>query len=154
MRKAAVMVTTGAAVMLLVGILALLVLSLTAAVADGWRLRSDAARTERDPSFSPDGGQIAFIRVASGTPSLWVMDADGSDQQRLARAERFSWAGSGALLLARSGHVYRVAAVGGDAVPAHGPLGQPLRRLHGKTLLVRDRHVAVRDSDGAVWKLT
>ena len=35
-------------------------------------------------SESPGGGQIVFCRAATGsTPSIWVMDADGSDARRL-----------------------------------------------------------------------
>jgi len=39
-----------------------------------------------NPEWSPDGRQIAFVRQTSSCDQLWVMDADGSHQQRLTAA--------------------------------------------------------------------
>ncbi len=36
------------------------------------------------PSFSPDGRRIAFISTRSGLPQVYVMDADGTDQELFA----------------------------------------------------------------------
>lgn len=36
------------------------------------------------PALSPTGSQIAFISNRSGTPRLWVMDADGANQRAVA----------------------------------------------------------------------
>jgi TolB protein len=37
------------------------------------------------PTWSPDGGRIAFISTRAGSPQLYVMAADGSGQEALAR---------------------------------------------------------------------
>jgi dipeptidyl aminopeptidase/acylaminoacyl peptidase len=154
MRKAAVYAVVGASYTLLVGILLVIVLALTTAVADGWRLRAAAAAVvERSPSFSPDGTQIAFIRDGDGAPQLWVMGVDGTDQRPLAKAHRFSWSGR-ALVFERAGRVFRVDPDGGLAVPVHARLGRASTRSGERRVFVRSNHVYLRDSDGAVWELT
>jgi TolB protein len=35
------------------------------------------------PSFSPDASQIAFVSDRSGSPQIYVMNADGSNQRRI-----------------------------------------------------------------------
>jgi WD40-like Beta Propeller Repeat len=154
MRKAAVYALVGTSYTLLVGILLLIVLALTTAVADGWRLRAAAATVvERSPSFSPDGTQIAFIRDGAGAPQLWVMGADGTDQRPLAQAQRFSWRGK-ALLFARGDRVFRVDPAGGLAVPVRASVGKAATRSGRRRVFIRSNHVYLRDADGAVWELT
>ena len=36
-----------------------------------------------EPAFSPDGSKIAFVSERDGNPEIYVMDADGSNAQRL-----------------------------------------------------------------------
>jgi Tol biopolymer transport system component len=47
--------------------------------------RTFAASTRIDcnPQFSPDGTRVAFESTRSGTPEIWVADADGSNPRRV-----------------------------------------------------------------------
>jgi hypothetical protein len=38
---------------------------------------------DMEPAFSPDGSKIAFRSERDGSPEIYVMDADGTDQQRI-----------------------------------------------------------------------
>jgi hypothetical protein len=157
MRRAAVIASVALSYTMVVGLLLLIVLALTTAVADGWRQRATAALVvDRAPQLSPDGSQIAFIRAGEGAARLWVMGYDGADQRPLAQASRFSWtARSGALLFSRGGRrVFRVEAGGGRPVAVHERLGRPAARSHHRAVFVRDSHVYLRDEDGSVWRLT
>jgi TolB protein len=51
-----------------------------------------------DPSWSPDGTQIAFRSERSGEPEIWVMNADGTDQRRLAAGLSPAWSPDGSLI--------------------------------------------------------
>src|SRR5436309_1919625 len=48
-----------------------------------------------DPSWSPDGTQIAFRSERSGEPEIWVVKADGSGQRRLVAGLSPAWAPDG-----------------------------------------------------------
>ncbi len=39
--------------------------------------------TDADPAWSPDGRKIAFVSNRGGTYEVYVMNPDGSGQQRL-----------------------------------------------------------------------
>jgi TolB protein len=61
------------------------------------RLTHSAAH-EFDPSWSPDGSQIAYRSERSGNPEIWVMDADGSGQRRLTEGLSPAWSPDGSLI--------------------------------------------------------
>lgn len=42
-----------------------------------------------DPAWSPDGSQIAFVSIRSGTTEIWVVDVYGNNLRQLTDASRF-----------------------------------------------------------------
>ena len=59
---------------------------------------------EYDPTWSPDGTEVLYVRSSFGYPATWLMDADGSNQRRISRVlEDPSWAPDGNRFVARAG---------------------------------------------------
>lgn len=59
---------------------------------DIWSMKTDGSDPKQltkntagdgDPSFSPDGGKIAFVSSRDGNSEIYVMNADGTNQKRL-----------------------------------------------------------------------
>ena len=71
------------------------------------RLTSDAA-IDTSPAYSPDGQYVTFNSDRGGTPQLYVMRSDGSDQQRISFGEgRYStpvWSPRGDLIAFTKSH--------------------------------------------------
>jgi Tol biopolymer transport system component len=74
---------------------------------DVWTIDSDGTHLARltrspgpefDPSWSPDGTQIAYRSERSGEPEIWVMNADGTDGRRLAAGLSPAWSPDGSLI--------------------------------------------------------
>jgi TolB protein len=74
---------------------------------DVWTIDADGTDLTRlthspgpdfDPSWSPDGTQIAFRSERSGEPEIWVMNADGTGQRRLAAGLSPAWSPDGSLI--------------------------------------------------------
>ena len=47
------------------------------------------------PAWSPDGTRLSFMSQQNGSPQIWTMAADGSNQQALAQGEGGSWSHDG-----------------------------------------------------------
>ena len=68
--------------------------------ADGTDLTriTDSPGPDFDPSWSPDGTQIAFRSERSGEPEIWLMNADGSGQHRLTTGLSPAWSPDGSMI--------------------------------------------------------
>jgi TolB protein len=68
--------------------------------ADGTDLTrlTHSPRPDFDPSWSPDGRQIAFRHERSDEPEIWVMNADGTGQRRLTVGPSPAWSPDGSLI--------------------------------------------------------
>ena len=68
--------------------------------ADGTDLTrlTDSPGPDFDPSWSPDGTRIAYRSEGSGDTEIWVMNADGSDQRRLAAGLSPAWSPDGSMI--------------------------------------------------------
>jgi Tol biopolymer transport system component len=71
---------------------------------DVWSINADGTDLTRltrspwpefDPTWSPDGTQIAFRSEPDGDPEIWLMNADGSEPHRLARGLSPAWSPDG-----------------------------------------------------------
>ena len=74
---------------------------------DVWTIEADGTGLTRlthspgpdfDPSWSPNGRRIAFRSERSGEPEIWVMNADGTEQRRLAAGLSPAWSPDGSLI--------------------------------------------------------
>ena len=117
------------------------------------RLLSANEERPDEPVLSADGRSVAFKRHASGGSELWVADADGSDQRRLAhflylRHYRFSPDNRRIAFTAGGwdGGLYTVSTGGGEPrlVTRESPVGGPSWTPDGRWLTFSDRDGEVR----------
>jgi len=138
---------------------------------DPWQVETGrlaaSSRWEYEAEFSPDGRRLAFVSARSGSPELWVGDADGGALQRLtdtgdAAVSRPRWApdGSGLAFTIQDWERARVAWVPASGGPIRDltPPGEWERLVgwwdaDGGRLLVEhgrgsDAHLALRPVTG------
>jgi Tol biopolymer transport system component len=74
---------------------------------DVWAIDADGTQLTRlthspwpefDPSWSPDGTQIAYRSEPNGEPEIWLMKRDGTDQRRLTAGLSPAWSPDGSLI--------------------------------------------------------
>lgn len=136
-------------------------------LSDIWVMRPDrtdlrqlttGAGSNRQPAWSPDGSRIAFTSDRDGEPGIWVMNADGSNQERVTPAGldvvgEASWSPGGTVIafsrgeLAPGGEdegVYTINVDGSNLTPIllSGDQGMPLAATpiwspDGSAMLIR-----------------
>jgi dipeptidyl aminopeptidase/acylaminoacyl peptidase len=74
---------------------------------DVWTMNADGTDLTRlthspgfdfDPSWSPDGTQIAYRHERNDEAEIWLMNPDGSGQRRLARGIAPAWSPDGSMI--------------------------------------------------------
>ena len=122
----------------------------------------DGAERVSEASFSPDGTRLAFLRVAAGKFTIWVMSASGGPPVQLTRQEgqQFNpvWSPDGNWIAYRNGPtLYRVSAGGGGTPTAikSGATGyRPRSSPRGDWITFqRDDGLSVVSPDGQQSKL-
>jgi Tol biopolymer transport system component len=114
---------------------------------------------DRQPVYSPDGARIAFQSVRSGTPEVWVCEADGTNEFQLTDAGGWdpAWSPSGDKIAFRSDQqgnadLFVVGANGAGLSrltenSAHD--GEPRWSIDGKWIFFSSR----RGGEWQVWKV-
>jgi len=59
--------------------------------ADGSNIEHLTSADDWEPAWSPDGSKIAFASQRDGNPEIYIMDADGKNQQRLTENNVDDW---------------------------------------------------------------
>ena len=112
-----------------------------------------------DPTWSPDGRQIAFVSNRSGTPQVYMMNADGSDVRRLTWAGQYNtgpdWGVNGRIVYSGlRGSAVDILTVDANKQMQRLTPGRGKRSLEPTWSTCGRRVVYVSDEDGAgtrVW---
>lgn len=152
-RPLPILLGEGAALLVLLIVLGTIGISIGSAVNDGLKLTFAEKPVDSTPSWSPDGSLIAFVRTTGGKAAIYVMDADGAEQVRLAPAAgktALDWLSTRRITFLRDGRVFATAVDGGTA----GPLPRmPVSRLShpAARALSPDRRRLAFARDGHIW---
>ena len=110
-----------------------------------------SAANGMSPTWSPDGGRIAFLSNRAEGWDLYVMNADGAEVRRLtagATANDPAWSPDGRwIALERGGRIELVAADGDDRGPPIADAAQPAWSPDGRLAFVRSGDLWLRSGD-------
>jgi Tol biopolymer transport system component len=101
------------------------------------QLTLDPAFSDMEPTFAPDGRQVAFVRSESAgptdLPALWVMQADGTSPRRLApSADAPAWSpNAGEIFIERGAGLARLDLASGVSTPIAGAAARTLFAVDG-----------------------
>ncbi len=98
------------------------------------RLTNTQYHDESVPAFSPDEDKIAFATDIDSSPTVWVVDADGSDRERLASGLFPSWSPDGERIAftAYAGERPYIAVMNADGSGRRSLGASLLQRLSGR----------------------
>lgn len=104
------------------------------------RRLTDNEAWDGEPDWSPTGEQIAFVRAAGSRSEIWVMNADGSEERRLAPSgSRPSWSPDGTHIAYADGALVITSVDGEESVrfgQVRPGVGQPLWTVDGSRLVL------------------
>ena len=88
-------------------------------------LTRDPAYSDGDPAWSPDGGEIAFSRIAAGasegSQTLWIMKADGTNPRRVTDfSGDMAWLPDGKAVVQRGDTLLHLDLLSGVTTPIAG----------------------------------
>ena len=98
------------------------------------RLTDTRYHDESVPAWSPDGEKVAFATDIDTAPTVWVVDADGSDRKRLAGGLFPSWSPDGKRIVytAYAGERPYLAVMNSDGSESRSLGASLLERLSGR----------------------
>lgn len=115
---------------------------------------SNFGGSHSQPSFSPDGGSIAFVSDADGVPHIWVLDLDQQKPRQLTEGTRQDarprWSPDGeSVVFMRGGSLWSIPAGGGEAREIVRDAYNPNWSRDGQRLVFERRYeIWIADADG------
>lgn len=107
----------------------------------GARRLSQGASAQTQPTFSPDGSQVAYVSPVNGNPQVFVMDADGQNAQQVTQnagakqQPTFAPADNSLMAYVSGGAISTIGIVNGSASRLLPPAPDPSRAQQADMLL-------------------